>query len=311
MEGVGKARNDAAMLLVGRILGGIIWFHSGEFVTSRVVFEQCYAMNNPATRAACATVMPEDPHAVILSLLSPHLGHIDAARSRAEEVLSEASQVGHVYQLAWASNWACWTECAVGSPYDLRRHAEQLVCLSSEHGFPNLLAWGLIYRGWSMVSLAEPEKGRGLITRGLSMHRDTGSVTSIAFALTLLADACGRLELATEGLNYLVEAERIIETSNDRYHEAELHRVRGDLLNATGDQVAAEDSYHQALVVARRQSARIFELHVATSLARLWRDQGKRAEARDLLAPIYGWFTEGFDTPVLKEAKALLDELPP
>jgi predicted ATPase len=84
---------------------------------------------------------------------------------------------------------------------------------------------------------------------------------------------------------------------------------KGDLFNATGDQTAAEQSYHQALAVAARQSAKVFELHTATSLARLWRDQGKRTEARDLLAPVYGWFTEGFDTPVLQEAKALLDEL--
>ena len=88
-----------------------------------------------------------------------------------------------------------------------------------------------------------------------------------------------------------------------------MHRLRGDLLKATGDQAAAEQSYHQALVVAQRQSAKLFELRAATSLARLWRDQGKRTEARDLLAPIYGWFTEGFDTPVLQDTKALLDEL--
>jgi predicted ATPase len=88
-----------------------------------------------------------------------------------------------------------------------------------------------------------------------------------------------------------------------------LYRVRGDLLNATGDRAAAAQSYHQALVIARRQSAKPFELRAATSLARQWRDQGKRTEARDLLAPIYDWFTEGFDTPVLKEANALLDEL--
>jgi predicted ATPase len=193
--------------------------------------------------------------------------------------------------------------------YDIRRHAEQTVSLSSEHGFPFWLAWGLLYRGWSMTSLGGSEEGYGLIAKGLALHRATGAVMSQAFALTLLAEACAKLGRTIEGLNYLTEAEQIIETANDRYHVAELHRVRGDLLNATGDQVAAEHSYHQALGVARRQSARIFELHAATGLARLWRDQGKRTEARDLLAPIYGWFTEGFDTPVLQDTKALLDQL--
>jgi predicted ATPase len=91
--------------------------------------------------------------------------------------------------------------------------------------------------------------------------------------------------------------------------EVDVLRVRGDLLNATGDRIGAEESYHRALAVARHQSAKKLELHAATSLARLWRDQGKRIEARDALAPVYGWFTEGFDTPVLQDAKALIDEL--
>ena len=100
-----------------------------------------------------------------------------------------------------------------------------------------------------------------------------------------------------------------METSDERCNEAGLHRLRGDLLYATGNSKAAEQAYHQALAVANRQSAKVFELRAATSLARLWRDQGKRTEARDLFAPIYGWFAEGLDRPVLKEAKALLDEL--
>ena len=125
----------------------------------------------------------------------------------------------------------------------------------------------------------------------------------------MLAETHRQLGQPIEGMNCLTEAEQIIEASDERRDEAELHRVRGDLLNATGDQAAAEQSYHQALAVAQRQSAKLFELRATTSLARLWRDQGKRTEARDLLAPVYNWFTEGFDTPVLKEAKALLEQL--
>jgi predicted ATPase len=160
-----------------------------------------------------------------------------------------------------------------------------------------------------MSALGELEEGYALIARGLSMHRATGSVICIAFALTLLAEACNRLSRTTEGLSYLTEAEQIIGTSNDAFHEPELHRVRGDLLNAIGDLADAQRSYQQAIAVAKRMSGKMFELRAATSLARLWRDQGKRTEARDLLAPIYGWFTEGFDTPVLQDAKALLDQL--
>jgi predicted ATPase len=316
MEEIGEARNDAAMLLIARMVRGAICFNSGEFVTSRVVNEQCYAMNDPAVRAATravfATVAPEDPHVGILAYLAVslgYLGHVDAARSRAREALSEANRLGHVYSLAWASVFASWLECAVGSPYDIRRHAEQTVSLASEHGFSFYLAWGLIYRGWSMSALGESDEGYASIARGLSMHRATGSVAYSALALTLLAEACNRLGRTTEGLSYLTEAEQIIETTNDAFHEAELHRVRGDLLNANGDLAGAERSYQQAIAVAKRQSAKMFELRAATKLARLWRDQGKRDEARELLAPVYGWFTEGFDTRDLKEAKSLLDEL--
>jgi predicted ATPase len=112
-----------------------------------------------------------------------------------------------------------------------------------------------------------------------------------------------------EGENSFVEAAQIIEMTDERHFEAELHRLRGDLLVATNDRAAAERNYGQVLDVAKRQGAKLWELRAATSLGRLWRDQGKRTEARDLLAPVYGWFTDGFNTPVLKEAKALLDAL--
>jgi predicted ATPase len=301
MEEIGKARNDAAILLMGRVSYGHVCVYSGEFITAKVVFEQCYAMNNPAARsvnrAVFATVTAEDPHLMILGSLAVslgYLGYVNAARSRAREALSEASQLGHIYSLAWTSVHACWTECAIGSPHDIRPHAEQAVSLSGEHGFPHFLAWGLMYRGWSMSALGQSEEGYVSIAKGLSMHRATGSIAFTAHALTMLADACNRLGRTTEGLNCLAEAEQIVETTNDRYHEAELHRVRGDLLNDIGDLTSAEHSYQQAIAVAKRQSAKLFELRTSTGLARLWRDQGKRNEARELLAPVYGWFTEGF-----------------
>jgi predicted ATPase len=112
-----------------------------------------------------------------------------------------------------------------------------------------------------------------------------------------------------EGLNCLAEAAQIIESTEERLDEAEFHRLHGDLLNATGDRSAAERGYRQALGIAVRQRAKLFELRAANSLARLWRDQGRRNDARELLAPVYGWFTEGFETRDLKEAKTLLDEL--
>jgi hypothetical protein len=126
--------------------------------------------------------------------------------------------------------------------------------------------------------------------------------------LTWLAEAYAKLGRSVDGMNCLAEAEQIIAATEERGGEGMLHRVRGDLLYTMGDRAGAEQSYDRALAVAARQSAKP-TMRGATSLARLWRDQGKRTEARDLLVPIYGWFTEGFDTPVLQHAKALLDEL--
>jgi len=137
----------------------------------------------------------------------------------------------------------------------------------------------------------------------------TGAVTGTPDLLMMLAGAYAALSKPADGLNCLAEAAQIIDTTEERYGEAELHRLRGDLLYATGDQSAAERSYHHAVAVAKLQSAKLFELRASIGLARLWCKQDRRGEARNLLAPLYGWFTEGFDAPDLKEARALLEVL--
>ena len=167
----------------------------------------------------------------------------------------------------------------------------------------------MIHGGWSLTSLGQASDGVSLLTKGISLVHATGAVNASPFHLWCLAEAHAKLDQLAEGLSKLGEATEFIEATDERYWEAEVYRLRGDLLSAAGDQTAAEESYHRALAVARRQRAKTLELRAATSLARLWRDQGKRTEARDLLAPVYNWFTEGFDTPVLQDAKALLDEL--
>jgi predicted ATPase len=143
----------------------------------------------------------------------------------------------------------------------------------------------------------------------MSLGRATGMVVAAAHDLTSLAECYAALGRAPDGLSCLDEAAQIIDATWQRVWECNMFRVRGDLLKDTGDRAAAEESYHRALAVARHQGAKTLELQAATTLARLWRDQGKRDEARELLAPVYGWFSEGFDTRDLKEAKALLDEL--
>ena len=153
------------------------------------------------------------------------------------------------------------------------------------------------------------EEGIPLLVQGLAVYRNTGANLLVPFYLTMLAEVHGMAAQPDEGLNQLAEAATLVEATKERWAEAEIHRLRGDLLDAVGDRATAEQSYLQAISVARQQSAKFFELRASASLARFWRNQGKRTEARDLLAPIYGWFAEGVAAPVLREAKALLEQL--
>jgi predicted ATPase len=161
-----------------------------------------------------------------------------------------------------------------------------------------------------LIPLGEAREGHALLTQGLAELRATGAVVNMPMLFTWLAEAHAMLGRSAEARSCLAEAALIVETTDERVSQAELlHRVPGDLLNAAGDRSGAERHYRQAIVVAERQSAKLFQLRASVSLARLWRDQGKRVEARDLLGPVYHWFTEGFDATDLKDAKALLDEL--
>jgi predicted ATPase len=163
--------------------------------------------------------------------------------------------------------------------------------------------------GWCLGAAGDPTEGIRLLLEGISGIRAIGCKVMVPFYLTTLAEICGIAGKPEEGIYRLGEAIDFMETTQERWGEAETHRLRGTLLLSTDDQSAAEDSFHKALAVARQQQAKSWELRAAISMARLWRDQGKRDEARDLLAPVYGWFTEGFDTLDLKEANTLLDQL--
>jgi predicted ATPase len=196
--------------------------------------------------------------------------------------------------------------CVHCGPGLLLQYADELLALATEHGLQHFRMMALIERGWSLAGLGGADEGIPLIAAGL---RDQGYIVWTPWALTLLGDACRMAGQWQSALEHLAEARGLAEEKEARYFQAETLRLTGDVLLATGDAAAAEASYHEAMAIAQQQSAKLWELRTATSLGRLWHDQGKRAAARDLLAPVYGWFTEGFGTPVLQEAKALLDAL--
>jgi predicted ATPase len=237
------------------------------------------------------------------------LGHVDQARLRRDEALTEARRV-FAYNLAYtlACAWVCdWIADGVKSAPTMLRSADELLAVSSEHGFSLWFAGADVMRGWCLAALGRA--GEGLPLHGLGNWRATGANLWVPYLLLMVAETYAVAGQPRAGLESLAEAADLIETTQERCAEADMHRLRGTLLQSMGEHAAAEDSYRHALETARRQSAKFCELRAATSLARLWCDQGKPIEARDLLAPIYGWFTEGFDTPVLQNAKALLDEL--
>ena len=311
LEKIGDARTDIGAQLHARRANGMTRLRLGEFVAARALLEQCHGLGDPAHRAAAGGGVNIDPYAAMLAALAvtlAYLGYVDQAGLRLNEALSEARRLRQALTLAEVLSAATWIEWITCSP-ERQRHAEELLALSTEHGLPLFLGRATAFRGWSLTALGRAQEGLTLLTQGLVTYRATGSVTHTPYLLMWLAEAYARLGQAVEGLKCLTEAARIIEMTEERNGEAELHRLGGDLLNVAGDLSGAERKYHQALAVARRQSAKLLELRASISLARLWSSQGKRGVARDLLASIYDWFTEGFGTPVLQGAKALLDVL--
>jgi tetratricopeptide (TPR) repeat protein len=232
-----------------------------------------------------------DPYAMVLIFLAvtlAYLGYVDQARSRINQALSEGRRLGRAHTLVHGLNLANWIDWLTRAP---EMHLKEFLSLSAEHGFPHYLSWAEAFRGRSLVVSKQAQEGFALLTEGLAELRAAGAVVNTPMLLTWLAEAHGRLEQPAEALSCLAEAARIVETTDERVSEAELlHRVRGDLSNAAGDRSAAEQHYHEAIAVAERQSAKLLQLRASISLARLWRDQGKRSEGRDLLHSIYNCF---------------------
>jgi class 3 adenylate cyclase/predicted ATPase len=312
LEHIGEARNESAALLLGRLYHGIVRVFLGEFLAARALFEQCHDLRDPSLRQSLSKVIAEDGYATLLAYLGitcASLGYFDQAISWADEGLSEARRLQHVHTLASCLLFKCWVSVLTNRIYEIEKPADELLALANEHGFSFWTGWALFYRGLWAATFGRESEGVSSMSQAQALTRVTGAVISSPFLLTHLAMALDKLGQPAEALSKLREATEFIGKTEERYYEAEVHRFEGELLSSKGNKVAAAQSFSRALAVAERQNARAMQLRVATSLARLWRDQGKRVEARELLAPVYGWFTEGFDTLDLKEAKALLDEL--
>jgi predicted ATPase len=238
------------------------------------------------------------------------LGYADQALRRSHQAVLLAQERAYPISLAFASAWAA-TVCQFRREVPATHtRAEALIALSTEQGFPLWEAYGRVLQGWALAAQGQAQEGVAQMRRGHDAWQATGAELDRPYFLVLLAEAYGRVGQANEGLGLLAEATVVVD-KGERYWEAEWYRLKGELLLACAAAHAteAETCFRQALDITRCQQAKSLELRAATSLSHLWQQQGKRAEAYNLLAPIYGWFTEGFDTADLQDAKALLDRL--
>jgi predicted ATPase len=304
--------NDAAGLVLGHQSSGRDLMFAGTFASSRWHSEQVLALYDPISHRLLAHQAGFHPHVgaeAVLGIVLFCLGFPDGARAHSNVAICEARRLAHPPSLAVSLSLGAVLLSNVGDNSTLDERADELVAVTTEQGFPQWRAAGTIYRGWIKAINGEVAEGISLLRSGSSAFRAIGTEAWMPQNFALLAKACEMAGEIEEGLTVLDDAFQIVETTGERWLAAELNRHKGQLLLRQGHTAAAEELYRRALSIAVEQEARLWELRAATSLARLRRDQGRRAEARDLLAPVYGWFTEGFDTPDLKEAKALLDEL--
>jgi predicted ATPase len=307
-----RQRNDTAGLILGHYPSGLSQFFVGRFALSRSHLEEVLALYDPASHHSLVDHAGIHPHLAsqaYLSLSLSCLGYPDQGLSRIRSTITAARMLSHPPTLA--ANLAVETRLSslLGENATLREQVDQLVAVATEQGLLYWRAQGVIYRGWVEVTTGDTTEGISLLRRGLIAYQATGTEALIPYHLALLARACVIAGQVDEAATFLDEALQIVEKTGERWFEAELHRLKGQLLLRQGHCAAAEELYRRAFNIAREQEAKLWELRAAASISRLRRDQGHRGEARDLLAPIYGWFTEGFATPDLREAKALLDEL--
>jgi predicted ATPase len=285
---------------------------AGEFVSSRKHLEEVLALYDPASRSSLVDQAGVDPCINAQALLGSVLfclGYLDQALARSNAAIAEARRLGHQPSLAVALALGARLCLLVGDNTALTERVSELTAVSTEQSFAYWRALATIYGGWVKVEYGNVAEGIALIRSGSTAYCATGAAAWRPFHLSLLTRACEIAGDVGEAVTLLDDALQIAAKTGERLFTAELNTRKGQLLQRQGKPETAEERYRKALSIAVEQEAKLWELRAAMSLARLLCDQGHRAEARDLLAPVYGWFTEGFDTPDLKDAKTLLSEL--
>ena len=284
----------------------------GEFAQARAHFKQGIALYHPHRHRSFAISIDSGVFCTSFGAqVTWYLGYPEQALQLSEQSLSLADQTLHHFSRTWALCFAARLHQFRGERQATQERAEAAIKLATEQGFAFWMAWGSVLRGWVMAGQSRREKGLAQMRQGLAEWQATNSKWDKLYFVSLLAEAYGQAGQFDAGLALLAEALVAVEESGERRWEAEIHRIKGELLLKQGDSnlTDAQNCFQQAVKIARTQSAKSLQLRATMSLARLLAKQAHRDEARAMLTEIYGWFTEGFDTADLKDAKALLDEL--
>jgi class 3 adenylate cyclase/predicted ATPase len=299
--------------MIGHRLKGVTLVQAGNIAEGLMHFDRALALYDPAEHRPLATRFGQDVRVAILSfrpLTLWLLGYPKAALADSEQAFRYAREIGHAATLMYALTITTYANILWGNYATATAQANELVALADEKGSFPWKAYGMMHQGCILAMTGETSNAVQTISSGINALRATGSALFVPWNLSCLAMAYAELGQFEEAWRCIGEA-TIVETNGERWSEAEISRTAGEiaLMSREPNAAKAEEYFEQALAVARKQQAKSWELRAAMSIARLWRDQGKRQQAHDLLAPVYGWFTEGFDTLDLKQAKTLLDDL--
>jgi len=309
---VSRQRDDSCGLVLAHQSCGTGYGLRGRFALSRSSLETVLSLYDPNSHHALGAQTGSHPQVVAegyLGFVLFCLGFPDQALTRSNAAIAEARRLAHSPSLASALMIGTLLLSIADNDGILDDRVHELVAVAADQDFPQWHAFGTIYRGWVKAKSGDAVEGISLLRNGAAAYQAGGAELLMPHHTALLARAYGIAGQVEEALSELDKAFQIGERTAERWLEAELHRHKGELLLRQGDAEAAEELYCKALGIAREQEAKVWELRAAVSLARLRRDQGRYTEARELLAPLYGWFTEGFDTQDLKEAKTLLGDL--
>ena len=309
-----EKRRATIPLMVGHRLLGVSSLCTGDIVDGRAHDDQAVALYDAAEHRSLAARFGQDVRVVILSFRSIALwmlGYPEAALVDVDRALKDAREIGHAPSLMYALYTNSLIHLLLGNHAVANADTDELVAVAEEKSALFWKAWGRTMQGCVLALTGKPSDTVHQITSGIAALRSAGATYYLPTWLSYLAKAHADLRQFDDAWRCTGEAIVAVEKTKERWFEAEVNRIAGEIALQTPepDTAKAEAYFERAIAVARQQQAKSWELRAAMSLARLWRDQGKRKEARDLLAPVYNWFTEGFDTLDLKEAKALLDEL--